>query len=55
MVSPALVVTYLFLVLVVVIVIVLFCLGCGCHVPLGKCVRCFCSNTNFYNTSTSVY
>ena len=45
MVSPALVVTYLFLVLVVVIVIVLFCLGCGCHVPLGKCVRCFCSNT----------
>ena len=31
-------ISYLFLVLVVVI-IVLFCLGCGCHVPLGKCVR----------------
>jgi len=47
MVSPALVISYLFLVLVVVVIIVLFCLGCGCHVPLGKCVRCFCSNTTF--------
>ena len=47
MVSPALVITYLFLVLVVVCGVVLFCLGCGCHVPLGKCVRCFCSNTTF--------
>ncbi len=45
MVSPALVVTYLFLVLVVITIIVLCCLGFGCHVPLGKCVRCFCSNT----------
>jgi len=45
MVSPALVVTYLFLVLVVLTIIVLCCLGCGCHVPLGKCVRCFCANT----------
>lgn len=43
--SVALVISYLFLVLVVVIVVVLFCLGCGCHVPLGKCVRCFCDNT----------
>jgi hypothetical protein len=47
MVSAALVISYLFLVLVVVVIIVLFCLGCGCHVPLGKCVRCFCSNTTF--------
>ncbi len=45
MVNAALVISYLFLVLVVVIVVVLFCLGCGCHVPLGKCVRCFCDNT----------
>ena len=45
MVNAALVISYLFLVLVVVIVVVLFCLGCGCHVPLGKCVRCFCNNT----------
>ena len=45
MVSPALVVTYLFLVLVVITIIVLCCLGCGCHVPLGKCVKCFCENT----------
>ena len=47
MVSPALVITYLFLVLCVVVVVVLFCLGCGCHVPLGKCVRCFCTNTTW--------
>ena len=39
------VVTYLFLVLVVITIIVLCCLGCGCHVPLGKCVKCFCENT----------
>ena len=45
MVSPALVVAYLFLVLVVVVVVVLLCLGCGCHVPLGKLVRCCCLNT----------
>ena len=45
MVSPALVVPYLFLVLVVVIIAVLCCLGCGCHVPLTKCLRCFCKNT----------
>ena len=43
--SLALTISYLFLVLVVVTVVVLFCLGCGCHVPLGKCVRCFCNNT----------
>jgi|SaaInlV_125m_DNA_1040241.scaffolds.fasta_scaffold02284_4 hypothetical protein len=45
MASPALLLSYLFLVLVAVVVVVLCCLGCGCHVPLGKCVRCFCSNT----------
>ena len=45
--SPALVITYLFLVLCVVVVVVLFCLGCGCHIPLGKCVRCFCTNTTW--------
>ena len=45
MASAALVITYLFLVLVAVVIVVLCCLGCGCHVPLGKCVRCFCSNT----------
>lgn len=45
MASPALLVAYLFLVLVAVVIVVLCCLGCGCHVPLGKCVRCFCSNT----------
>ena len=39
------VISYLFLVLVVVVIIVLCCLSCGCHVPLGKCVRCFCTNT----------
>ena len=43
--SVALTISYLFLVLVVVVIVVLFCLGCGCHVPLGKCVRCFCNNT----------
>ena len=45
MANAALVISYLFLVLVVVVVLVICCLGCGCHVPLGKCVRCFCSNT----------
>lgn len=45
MVNAALVISYLFLVLVVVVIVVLCCLSCGCHVPLGKCVRCFCSNT----------
>jgi hypothetical protein len=45
MASPALMFSYLFLVLIVVVVIVLLCLGCSCHVPLGKCVRCFCENT----------
>ena len=45
MASPALMFAYLFLVLIVVVVIVLLCLGCSCHVPLGKCVRCFCENT----------
>mgnify|MGYP001207179588 CR=1 FL=1 len=45
MASPALVISYLFLVLVVVVIVVLCCLSCGCHVPMGKCVRCFCSNT----------
>ena len=45
MASPALMFAYLFLVLIVVTVIVLLCLGCSCHVPLGKCVRCFCENT----------
>ena len=45
MASPALMFSYLFLVLIVVVVIVLLCLGCSCHIPLGKCVRCFCENT----------
>lgn len=45
MASPALMFSYLFLVLIVVVIIVLLCLGCSCHVPLGKCVRCFCENT----------
>ena len=26
-------------------VIVICCLGCGCHIPLGKCVRCFCDES----------
>ena len=43
--SVALTISYLFIVLVIVLIVVLFCLGCGCHVPLGKCVRCFCNNT----------
>jgi len=43
--SLALVIAYLTLVLVVVTVIVLCCLGCGCHIPMGKCVRCFCDET----------
>ena len=45
MASPALMFSYLFLVLIVVVIIVLLCLGCSCHIPLGKCVRCFCENT----------
>ena len=45
MASPALMFSYFFLVLFVVIILVLLCLGCSCHVPLGKCVRCFCENT----------
>ena len=45
MASLALMFAYLFLVLIVVIILVLLCLGCSCHVPLGKCVRCFCENT----------
>ena len=43
--SVALVISYLTLVFVLVTVIVLCCLGCGCHVPLGKCMRCFCDET----------
>lgn len=43
--SVELVVAYLTLVLIVVTVLVLCCLSCSCHVPLGKCVRCFCDET----------
>ena len=43
--SLALTISYLTLVLVLVTVIVLCCLGCGCHIPLGKCVRCFCDES----------
>jgi hypothetical protein len=45
MVSVELVVGYLTLVLIVVTVLVLCCLSCSCHIPLGKCVRCFCDET----------
>lgn len=45
MVSIGVAVSYLFLVFVVVTIIVLCCLGCGCHMPLGKMVGCFCENT----------
>ena len=45
MVSVELVVAYLTIVLVFVTLFVLCCLGCSCHVPLGKCVRCFCDET----------
>lgn len=45
MVSVELVVGYLTLVLVCVTIFVLFCLSCSCHIPLGKCVRCFCDET----------
>ena len=45
MVSVELVVGYLTLVLIVVTIFVLCCLSCSCHVPLGKCIRCFCDET----------
>ena len=38
-------VSYLFMVFVVVTIVVLCCLGCGCHMPLGKMVRCLCEST----------
>lgn len=47
MVSIGVVVAYLFLVFVIVTIVVLFCLGCGCHMPLGKMVKCLCENTTF--------
>ena len=43
--SVALAISYLTIVLVLVTVIVLCCLGCKCHIPLGKCVRCFIDST----------
>lgn len=42
MASVELVVGHLTLVLIVVTIFVLCCLSCSCHVPLGKCIRCFC-------------
>ena len=45
MVSVELVVAYLTIVFIFVTIFVLCCLGCSCHIPLGKCVRCFCDET----------